>query len=194
MVVFPQGSVEKKTKSYNPAIKDELIGVFQKSGADQADQAISSADKAFQTWKYTPAATRAEYLLRASQIVKARRNEINAWMIMEAGKSFLEADADTCEAIDFLEFYAREAIRYSQRQEVTEFPGEDNEYFYIPLGVGVCIPPWNFPFAIMVGITSAAIVSGNTVVLKPSSDAPMMAKLFNDIIQQNHFIIKKLCF
>jgi 1-pyrroline-5-carboxylate dehydrogenase len=175
---------ERKTNSYNPARKDELIGIFQKSGADQAEEAIQAADKAFQTWKYTPANVRAEYLLKAAQIVKARRNEINAWMMCEAGKNYLEADADTCEAIDFLEFYGREAIRYAELQEVTEFPGESNEYSYIPLGVGVCIPPWNFPFAIMVGITSAAIAAGNTTVLKPSSETPMMAWLFADIMRE----------
>ena len=105
-------------------------------------------------------------------------------MITETGKNYAEADADTCEAIDFLEFYAREAIRYGQDQELTPYPGEKNRYFYIPLGVGLAIPPWNFPFAIMVGITSAAIVTGNTVVMKPSSDSPMMARLFADIMHE----------
>lgn len=175
---------EKKTISYNPARKDEIIGTFQKGYQDDAEAAILSADKAFETWKFVPAENRAEYLFRAAEICRRRRNEINAWMICEAGKNYLEADADTCEAIDFLEFYGREAIRYSERQPVTYFPGEKNEYRYIPLGVGVCIPPWNFPFAIMVGISSAAIAAGNTCVLKPSSETPMMAKLFSDIMRE----------
>lgn len=175
---------DKKTKSYNPGNKEELVGIFQKAGREGAEKAIQAADHAFQTWKNVPAEERAQYLFKAAAICKRRRYEINAWMITEAGKSYLEADADTCEAIDFLDFYGREAIRYSERQPVTEMPGEDNHYFYIPLGVGICIPPWNFPFAIMTGITTAAIAAGNTVVLKPSSDTPMMAFLIVDILNQ----------
>ncbi|MDX9791498.1 MAG: L-glutamate gamma-semialdehyde dehydrogenase, partial [Candidatus Kapabacteria bacterium] len=121
---------------------------------------------------------------KAAEIMRQRRMEINAWMITEAGKNFAEADADTCEAIDFLDFYAHEALRYAEMQPLTPYNGEKNEYFYIPLGVGVCIPPWNFPFAIMAGISAAGFVSGNTVVLKPSSETPMMAWLFADIMRQ----------
>jgi 1-pyrroline-5-carboxylate dehydrogenase len=175
---------DKKTLSYNPARKSEVVGTFQKGNAQDAENAIQSALKAFDTWKYTPAEERASYLLKAAEIMRQRRFEINAWMITEAGKNFAEADADTCEAIDFMEFYAREAVRYAQPQELTTSPGEKDEYFYIPLGVGVCIPPWNFPFAIMVGISAAGFVSGNAVVLKPSSETPMMAWLFADIMRQ----------
>jgi len=177
-------STSNKTLSYSPANKDVLIGTFQKSGKDDAEKAMQSALTAFQSWKKTTAEERAAYLIKASEIIKARRFEINAWMVLEAGKNYGEADADTCEAIDFLEFYAREAIRYSKNQELTRMAGEDNNYFYIPLGVGVVIPPWNFPFAILVGMTSAAIVSGNTVVLKPSSETPMMGRLFIDILNE----------
>ncbi len=177
---------EKKTVSVNPANPKETIGIFQKgvqkAGQEHAEQAIQTAAKAFETWKYVPAEERASYLFKAAEISRQRRYEINAWMMLETGKNFAEADADFCEGIDFLEFYAREAIRYSQEQPLTPFPGEKNKYFYIPLGVGICIPPWNFPWAIMLGITTAAIVSGNTVVMKPSSDAPMMAQLFNQIM------------
>ena len=175
---------EKKTLSTNPANPSEIIGTFQKSGQNDADKAIKSAAKTFESWKNVPAEIRANYLFRAAEEVRKRRLEINAWMISEIGKSYLEADADTCEAIDFLEFYGREAIRYSQPQPLTPFPDELNEYFYIPLGVGLVIPPWNFPFAIMTGITTAAIVTGNTVVLKPSSDTPMMAWLLVDIFRK----------
>lgn len=175
---------EKKTMSTNPANPSEIIGVFQKAGQKEADAAIQAAAKAFETWRYVPAEIRANYLFRAADEVRKRRLEINAWMISEIGKSYLEADADTCEAIDFLEFYGREAIRYAQPQELVEFPGELDEYFYVPLGVGLVIPPWNFPFAIMAGITVAAIVTGNTVVLKPSSDTPMMARILVDIFKK----------
>ncbi len=175
---------DRKTISYNPGNKSEVIGTFQKGGKEQAEEAMQSALKAFETWKYVPAEERASYLFKAAEIMRNRRMEINAWMITEAGKNYAEADADTCEAIDFMEFYAHEAIRYSKLQPLTPYPGEKNEYFYIPLGVGVCIPPWNFPFAIMAGISAAGFVAGNTVVLKPSSETPMMAYLFADIMRQ----------
>lgn len=175
---------DRKTKSINPANTDEVVGIFQKAGQKEAEEAMQIADKAFQTWKNVPAEERAGYLFKAAEIMRQRRYEINAWMIIEAGKNFAEADADTCEGIDFLELYAREMIRYSQDQPLTPYAGEKNRYFYIPLGVGICIPPWNFPFAIMLGISSAAIVSGNTIIMKPSSETPMMAWLFQDVMRQ----------
>ncbi|MFN3194756.1 MAG: L-glutamate gamma-semialdehyde dehydrogenase [Chlorobiota bacterium] len=175
---------DKKTKSYNPGNKDEVVGIFQKSGKEDAEKAILAAEKAFESWRFVPAKERAEYLFKASEIIKKRRLEINAWMITEVGKNYLEADADTCEAIDFLEFYGREMLRLSENQPLTGHPDEINEYFYIPLGVGIVIPPWNFPFAIMVGTVAASFVTGNTVVLKPSSDAPMMAKIFDEIMRE----------
>lgn len=175
---------DKKTNSYNPANKTELIATFQKAGVAEAEEAMQSAISAFETWKYVPASQRAEFLFKAAEICRQRRYEINAWMILEVGKNYLEADADTCEAIDFLEFYGREMLRYSKNQDLTGDVNEINEYFYIPLGVGVVIPPWNFPFAILVGMSAAAIVTGNTVVLKPSSDSPMMGWLFSEIMRE----------
>lgn len=175
---------DRKTKSYNPSNKEELIGIFQKAGQKEAEEAHIAAQKAFKTWSVVPASERAEYLFKAAQIIRDRRYEVNAWMISEAGKNYVEADADTCEAIDFLEFYGREMLRYSEKQELTRQDGEDNDYFYIPLGVGLVVPPWNFPFAILIGMTAASIVTGNTVVLKPSSDTPMMGWLFMDIMNQ----------
>ncbi len=175
---------KNKTKSINPAHPEEVVGIFQKADEQEAERAVKAAQKAFETWKYVPAKERASYLFKAAKVMKRRRYEINAWMISEVGKNYLEADADTCEAIDFLEFYAREAIRYGQKQPLTPYPGENNEYFYIPLGVGVIVPPWNFPMAILTGMTTAAIVAGNTVILKPSSDAPMMGQILNEIFQE----------
>lgn len=175
---------DTKTTSYAPASKTTAVGIFQKSGVEHAEVAMQSALNTFESWKTTTAEDRASYLFKAAEVIRQRRFEINAWMISEVGKNFLEADADTCEAVDFLEFYGREAIRYAKNQELTGMAGEDNKYFYIPLGVGVVIPPWNFPFAILVGMTSAAIVSGNTVVLKPSSDSPMMGWLFSSILRE----------
>lgn len=173
-----------KTLSYNPANTKEVVGVFQKSGRDDAEKAMKAAAKAFESWKNVPAKERASYLFKAAAVIRKRRLEINAWMICEVGKNYLEADADTCEAIDFLEFYGREMLRYSGEHPLVQQPGEINELFYIPLGVGVVIPPWNFPFAILVGTASAAIVTGNTIVLKPSSDSPMMGWLFADIMRE----------
>ncbi len=175
---------KNKTISLNPGNIEETVGIFQKGGQDDAEKAMQSALKAFETWKKVPVKDRANIVLKASKEMKKRRNEINAWMISEVGKSYLEADADTCEAIDFLEFYAREAMRYGEKQGLTPYAGEKNEYFYIPLGVGVVIPPWNFPFAILCGMSTAAIVTGNTVVLKPSSESPMMGWLFADIMRK----------
>jgi 1-pyrroline-5-carboxylate dehydrogenase len=173
-----------KFKSYNPSEKEEVIGIFQKATEKEAEKAMQAALKRFETWRFMPATERAAVLLRAANIMRQKRFEIDALMVYEVGKSWLEADGDIAEAIDFLEFYAREAIRYSQPQPVTKYPGELNEVEYIPLGVGVVIPPWNFPCAIMVGMTSAALVSGNTVILKPSSDSPAIAYKFMDILEQ----------
>ncbi len=177
-------TTETKTTSINPANPKEVIGVFQKSGIEDAEKAIQTAAKTFETWKNVPTKERANFLFKAAAVIRKRRLEINAWMISEVGKNYLEADADTCEAIDFLEFYGREALRYAEKQPIVPIKGEHNELIYVPLGVGVVIPPWNFPFAILVGMSSAAIVSGNTVVLKPSSESPMMGWLFNEIMNE----------
>jgi 1-pyrroline-5-carboxylate dehydrogenase len=173
-----------KINSYNPSNKDEVVASFCKGTTELVNKAVESANKKFNEWKDVPPVERANYLFKAAAIARKRKFEINAWMVIEAGKNFAEADADTAEAIDFLEFYGREMIRYSKKQPITPVEGEINEMVYIPLGVGVTIPPWNFPFAILVGMSSAAIVSGNTVVLKPSSDTPMMGRLFFEIMQE----------
>lgn len=182
------GGKKIKTKdkiiSRNPANDNEIIATFSKGTKELANRAVETAFKKFQEWQYVPAQERAKYLFKAAQIARRRRFEINAWMIFEAGKNFAEADGDTAEAIDFLEFYGREMLRYAGEQAITPVKGEKNELVYIPLGVGVTIPPWNFPFAILVGMTSAAIVAGNTIVLKPSSDTPMIGKLFYDIMEE----------
>ncbi len=170
--------------STNPANGNEVIANFHKGTKDLAKKAVETASKKFEKWKYVPPAERARYLFKAAKIARRRRFEINAWMILEAGKNFAEADGGTAEGIDFLEFYGREMLRYASKQPVTPVKDEKNELVYISLGVGIVVPPWNFPFAILVGLTSAAIVSGNTVVLKPSSDTPMIGKLFFDIMEE----------
>lgn len=171
-------------KSINPSDVNETIGYFHKGTKDLTNLAIEEATKAFDSWRFVPAEERAELLFKAAEIARRRRFEINAYMILEAGKNYIEADADTAEAIDFLEFYAHEMLRYNEPQPITPVEGEKNELIYNPLGVGVIIPPWNFPFAILVGMSSAAIVTGNTIVLKPSSETPMMGQLYYEIMKE----------
>jgi 1-pyrroline-5-carboxylate dehydrogenase len=169
--------------SRNPSQPDQVIGHFSSATIEQVDEAVKAATAAFEIWKRAPAEERAGYLFAAADLLKQRRFEFNAWMIYEVGKSWPEADGDTAEAIDFLEFYAREMIRLAEEQPLVKIDGEDNQLVYIPLGVGAVIPPWNFPAAIMIGMTSAAFVTGNTVVLKPASTSPMIAWQFMRILE-----------
>lgn len=178
--IFTDESIE----SHNPARPQEVIGRFSKGSVALAQQALDAASAAFAKWKDVSPYKRAEIVMKAASIARKRRYEINAWMVLEVGKNYLEADADTAEAIDFLEYYARQMHRLAGEQPVIKNKGEDGYMEYLPLGVGVVVPPWNFPFAILVGMASAAIVSGNTVVVKPSSDSPMMGWLFADIMEQ----------
>ncbi|MDD5530760.1 MAG: L-glutamate gamma-semialdehyde dehydrogenase [bacterium] len=173
-----------KFNSYNPSNKKEVIGVIQQPTVEKAIEAIEIAHKTFNEWKEKTAEERAGYLFKAAAIMRRRRFELSAVLVYETGKSWPEADGDLAEAIDFLEFYGREALRYGAPQEITPYPGELNESKYIPLGVGVVIPPWNFPMAILTGMTSAAFVAGNTVVLKPSSDSPVTAYKFMEVIEE----------
>jgi 1-pyrroline-5-carboxylate dehydrogenase len=170
--------------SRNPSQPDQVIGYFSSATVEQVDAAVESAAAAFETWKQVPAEERAGQLFAVADLLKARRFEFNAWMIYEVGKSWPEADGDTAEAIDFMEFYAREMMRLAEDQPIVKIEGEDNQLVYIPLGVGAVIPPWNFPAAIMVGMTSAAFVTGNTVVLKPASTSPMIAWQFMRILEE----------
>jgi 1-pyrroline-5-carboxylate dehydrogenase len=172
-----------KIRSINPAKKTELLGTFQAATPELAEKAVDVAWKAFATWSRVPADRRAQYLFDAADVIRKRKHEFSAVMVYEVGKSWAEADADTAEAIDFLEFYGREMLRYAGDQPLTRIAGEQNELVYLPLGVGVVIPPWNFPLAILVGMSAAAIVAGNTVVLKPSSDTPWIAWKFFEVME-----------
>ena len=166
---------ESKIRSLNPARPAQIVGVHQKAGAEHAEEAMQAALQAFESWSRTPVETRVSLILTAAAIIRRRKFEFCAWLTYEVGKNWAEADADLAETIDFLEFYSRDALRLAAAATPIQYPGERNELFYIPLGVGAVIPPWNFPVAIMAGMTAAAIVTGNTVVLKPSSDAPTIA-------------------
>lgn len=175
-------STDDLATSINPARPDEVVGRVAKATTAHADEAIAAAERAFAGWRRVPAAERANYLFRAAGIMRRRKFDFAAWMVYEVSKSWAEADADVAEAIDFMEYYGREMLRLAAPQPVVPFPGENNELRYIPLGVGVVIPPWNFPLAIMAGMTTAAIVAGNTVVLKPASPSPTIAAKFVELM------------
>ena len=177
-------TTDAKLETINPANCTQVVGRFQKATKELANKAVDSAAAAFQSWKNRSAAERADLLFRVAAILRERKHELSAWMIYEVAKTWAEADGDTAEAIDFLEFYGREMLRYAGDQPLVKLTGEENHLSYIPLGVVAVIPPWNFPLAIMAGMTSAAFVTGNTVVLKPSSDAPAIAYKFFEILEE----------
>jgi len=171
--------------SINPSKPSEELAYFSLGDANHVDQAIEAAGCAFETWQHVPVAERAGYLLRAAGEMRRRKHEFSAAMVLEVGKSWAEADADTAEAIDFLEYYARQALDiYDASHKLTPYAGEHLSLVYLPLGVGAVIPPWNFPCAIACGMMSAAIVTGNTVVFKPAEQSPligwMVCQLFWD--------------
>lgn len=171
-----------KLRSINPSSPDQVVGFFHKATVELANRAVEAAHAAFDAWKRLGAEDRAAILFRAGDILRKRKFEMSAWLCYETGKTWPEADADTAELVDFCEFYGREALRLSGPQPVTPMAGEKNVLVYIPLGVGVVIPPWNFAAAIMGGMTIAALVTGNTVVLKPSSDSPAVAWKFVEML------------
>lgn len=175
---------EHKIKSLNPALPSQVVGITQEAGREHAEPAIQAAAEAFEKWKSVPVAERAELLTSVAAILRRRKFEYCAWMIYEVGKNWAEADADLAETIDFAEYYARQAQRLKRVESEEQLPGEQDTFMYIPLGVGAVIPPWNFPSAIMAGMTLASIVCGNTVVLKPSHDSSVIAAKFFEILQE----------
>ena len=170
--------------SLDPSNPESIVGRVAEGSREHAERALNAALQRFQTWQHVAPEERASYLFKAAKKIRDRKFYYAAILVFEVGKSWAEADADVAETIDFLEFYGREALRYSSEQPVTKIDGEDNALVYIPLGVGAVIPPWNFPMAIMAGMTTAAIVTGNTVVLKPSSDSPVIAAKFVDVLHE----------
>jgi 1-pyrroline-5-carboxylate dehydrogenase len=177
-----QVTTEEKIVSTSPSNKEIIIGRVSKTNKDLAEKAMQEALKAFKTWSKTKPEVRADVLFKAASIIRRRKHEFSALMVREAGKPWNEADADTAEAIDFLEYYGRQMLSLKDGQPVLSRPDEYNRYHYIPLGVGVVISPWNFPFAIMAGTCVAAVVTGNTVLLKPASTTPVVAAKFVEVM------------
>jgi 1-pyrroline-5-carboxylate dehydrogenase len=173
-----------KIKSLNPAKPSQVVGIHQKAGKDHVEAAMQAALQAFSQWKNIPLEERASLLFRVADMLRERKFEFGAWMVFEVSKNWAEADADIAETIDFAEYYAREALRLSKVKTDIQLPGERDSLHYIPLGVGAVIPPWNFPCAIMAGMTMASVVAGNAVILKPSSDSPTIAAKFVELLEE----------
>jgi 1-pyrroline-5-carboxylate dehydrogenase len=173
-----------KILSFNPAHPAEVVGVHQHAGIEHVEEAMEAAQNAFLSWSKVPIAERADLLFRAAELIRQRSFEFCAWLTLEVGKNWAEADADVGETIDFLEFYAREALRLDEAKTPVQWPGERNQLRYLPLGVGAVIPPWNFPLAIVAGMTAASIVCGNTVILKPSVDSPTIAAKLMELLEE----------
>jgi 1-pyrroline-5-carboxylate dehydrogenase len=181
-------------RSVNPSNPREVVGVHHRATADLARRAVDSAYSYFSDWSATPDEERIRMLLRTGDIIRRRKLEFDAWLVLEAGKTWPEADADVSEAVDFCEYYAREMQRLSGPQApAVQLPGEHGELRYLPLGVGVVIPPWNFPLAIMVGMTVASLVAGNTAIVKPSSETPTIAAKFAEVLLEAGFPAKSFC-
>ena len=183
-----------KFRSLNPSNPSEVVGVHQKATPDLAARAIEAAYAYFPEWSATLPAERVRKLLRTAQLLRERKIEFDAWLVYEVGKTWPEAEAEVAEAIDFCEYYAREMLRLATPQPTVQMPGEKDEMIYLPLGVGVIIPPWNFPLAILAGMTVAALVTGNTVVIKPSSDTPTIAAKFAELLLEAGFPARSFCF
>lgn len=176
-----------KLTSVNPARPTEIVGVHSKATAELAARAVETAHANFPRWSRTPVEKRVEMLLRTAALIRERKCDFNAWLIFEAGKTWIEAEAETAEAIDFCEYYAREMLRLSTPPEMVQMPGERDDFRYLALGAGVIIPPWNFSLAILCGMSVAALVTGNTIVIKPSSETPTVAAIFAETLLEAGF-------
>jgi 1-pyrroline-5-carboxylate dehydrogenase len=185
---------DEKLRSMNPARPSELVGVVQKATVEMAAQAVQTAYANFPLWSRTPAEDRIRMAMRVADIIRRRKFEFDAWLVFEAGKTWPEAEAEVAEAIDFCEYYAREMARLAGAQPVVQLRGERDEMRYLALGVGVVIPPWNFALAILCGMTIAALVAGNTVIIKPSSETPVIAAIFAQTLLDAGFPASSFCF
>jgi len=177
-------TTEDKLVSVNPANHSEVIGSVSSATAKHAEEAMEAAVAAFESWRKVAPEVRADVLFKAASIIRRRKFEFSAWLVKEAGKSYPEADVECAECIDFLEYYARQMLQLKGGVPVESRPDEFNKFHYIPLGVGIVISPWNFPFAIMAGTAAAAIVAGNPILLKPASTTPVVAAKFVEVMKE----------
>jgi 1-pyrroline-5-carboxylate dehydrogenase len=171
-------------ESVNPADPNQIVGTSASAGIEHVGAAMDAAWEAFGGWASRTAEERAGLIHRVGDIIAERRFEFAAWQTYEAGKNWAEAEADVAEAIDFCRYYAHQALRMSEPVHVEEYPGETNESWLQPIGVGVVIPPWNFPLAILVGMTVGPVAAGNTVILKPASNTPLVGWGFIKALEQ----------
>jgi len=180
-------STGREVESVNPAKPAEIVGTVSLADQRAAERALDAAWTAFASWSKVDAAARARHVVKLAAILRARKYELSAWETLEASKNWLEAEADVAEAIDFCEYYARQAVEMSKPLPVYPYPGEDNESHLIPIGAGVVIPPWNFPLAILAGMTVGPVAAGNTVVVKPASATPVIAAKFMEAVEEAGF-------
>ena len=174
-------------ESHNPSATKEVVGRTAKGKKKQIEQAMDTAWEAFDYWSQLPMAHRARALMKLAAVMKRRKFELSAWETFEAAKNYKEAEADVAEAIDFVEYYARESLKLEGPLPTYDYPGEENTSFYIPIGVGVVIPPWNFLLAILTGTTIGPVAVGNTVILKPSPDTVIIAQKFMECVEEAGF-------
>src|SRR5918995_1821817 len=175
---------DDEIESVKPSKPSQGVGRTGRATEREADMALKTATSTFEYWSKTAPEARARILLRASAIMKRRRFELLAWEVYEGGKPWAEADAQVAEAIDFLEYYAREMLRLKGGVDIYSIAGEESRYFYQPMGVGVTIAPWNFPTAILTGMSSAAVVTGNTIVMKPSEYTSVIGAKVAEIFEE----------
>ncbi len=171
-------------ESRDPCRPSELVGTVAQGGTEHVDQALDAAWGAFASWSTRPAVERAEALVKLAAVLRRRKFEFAAWETYEAGKNWAEAEADVAEAIDFVEYYARSALAMAEPVPVHPWPGEINHSWLQAIGAGAVIPPWNFPLAILVGMSTGPVAAGNTVVIKPASDTPVIAARFLDAVAE----------
>jgi 1-pyrroline-5-carboxylate dehydrogenase len=183
-----------KLKSVNPSRPSEIVGIHSKATPEIAQKGIEKVFQYFPVWAATSAETRVAALVRAAHILRERKLEFDAWLCYESGKTWPEAEAEVAEAIDFCEYYAREMVRFANPPGVVQLPGERDEMRYLPLGVGIVIPPWNFALAILTGMTVAALVTGNTVIIKPSSETPTVGAKLAEVLIEAGFPAESFCF
>ena len=170
--------------SIDPCNLDRVVGRSAAGGPAELERAMDAAEAAFEIWSQWTMEARAQTLVRLAATLRRHKFELAAWETFEAAKNYAEAEGDVAEAIDFCEYYARDALRWSAPAPTYAYPGEENSTSRIPMGVGVIIPPWNFPLAILVGSAVGPAVVGNTVVIKPSPSTPVIAAKFMECVEE----------